>query len=61
MLHHTPPQKEMKHIQISAVDLLYTVQEQEILIGANADIAKRKQEKQIVFVVKRWMQRLFVQ
>ena len=32
----TPPQKETKHIHVSAADLLPAVLEKEILIGANA-------------------------
>ena len=35
-LHHFPLQKETKHIQVSAADILYTVLEQEISIDANA-------------------------
>ena len=49
-LHHSPPQNEVKRIHASAVDLLctvHTVLEQEISIGANADIAKMKREKQL--------------
>ena len=47
-----PPQEETKHIHASAADLLHTVLEQEISIGTNADIAKAKREKQIVFVAE---------
>ena len=47
-----PRQKETKHIHVSAGDLLHTVLEQEVSIGANADIAKTKQEKQIAFAVQ---------
>ena len=50
ILHH---RKEL-NIPASAAGLLHTVLEQEISIGANADIAKTKREKKIVFV-ERWM------
>ena len=36
--YHSPPQKETKHIHASAADLLHTVLEQEISIGADAEI-----------------------
>ena len=55
-----PLQKETKHINASAADLLHTVLEQEISIVANADIAKTKRKKQVVFVVERWMQCLLL-
>ena len=35
---------------------IYYILEYDISTGTNADIAKMKQEKQIVFVVGRWMQ-----
>ena len=34
-VHHSPPQKETKHIHTSAADVLHTVLDQEISIGAN--------------------------
>ena len=49
-----PLQKENKCSDAPAVDLLYTVLEQEITIGANADTAKTKREKKIAFF-ERWI------
>ena len=43
--HHYPPQKDIKYIHASASDLLHKVLDQEISIGANADIAKTKWDK----------------
>ena len=40
--------------------LIYYILEQQISAGANADIAKTKRKKQIVFVVERWMQCLLL-
>ena len=37
---------------------IYYILEQKISTGANANIAKTKREKQIVFVVERWIQYL---
>ena len=54
------PQKETKYIHASAADLLHALLEQEIPNGANADIAKTKQNKQIAFVLKWWMQYLLL-
>ena len=34
-LHNSPPQKETKHIHTSAADVLHTVLDQEISVGAN--------------------------
>ena len=55
--HHSLPQKETKHIHASSADLLhdrkYVYTEQEISILANADFAKTKREKYVVFLVER--------
>ena len=46
-----------KKLNISTLQLpISYILEYEISISANADIAKTKREKQIVFVVERWMQ-----
>ena len=45
--HHFPPYKETKHIHASAADLLHRLLEQQISIGANADIAKMKRDKEV--------------
>ena len=48
-------EEETKHIHVRLP--VYYILEQEISIaGANSDVAKTKQAKQIVFVVERWMQ-----
>ena len=44
-VHHSPPYKEIKHIHASAADLLHTLLEYEISIGANVDTAKTKRKK----------------
>ena len=51
-------ERNYKRIHSLSAYLLHTVLEQEISIGANADIAKTKREKQIVFAIERWMQLL---
>ena len=46
-----------KKLNISTLQLpISYILEYEISISANADIAKTKREKQIVFVVEKWMQ-----
>ena len=40
--------------------LIYYILELEVSIGTNEDIGKTKREKQIVFVVERWMQCLLL-
>ena len=39
---------------------IHYILEEEILTGANADIARTKREKEIVFVAERWMQSLLL-
>ena len=51
-------EKESKHIHPSVA--YYYILEQEIQIGANANIAKTKREKYIVFVLERWIQCLLI-
>ena len=50
-----------KKLNIFTLQLtIYCILEQKISIGANAGISKTKREKQIVFLVERWMQCLLL-
>ena len=55
--HFSLSDPEQKRKKLNIFTLQLPIYYQEISIGANADITETKQEKQIVFVVERWMQR----